>query len=132
MRTDLSITPEEVVAIHDMVLKRYGGHPGIRVQGCLEQSIGNAELAEQYSGSDDGVSGLCFIGSLMFYINKNQCFVDGNKRTSLAVALKLLGNFGLTLDSTTKELEDYCYTIANDIKDSSDVVRWIAIHARQV
>jgi hypothetical protein len=42
----VSITLEEITVIHDAVLARYGGKPGIRADECLEQVHGNAMLAE--------------------------------------------------------------------------------------
>ncbi len=127
---DDSITPQEIIELHDNVILRYGGSPGLRIQECLPQVIGNAEMAEQYTGNSDGTLGICFIGSLMYYLNKNQCFVDANKRTSFATALVLLGNLGLTLDVSDVEAEQYAIRIATDqTLKSSDVVRWLAVHA---
>ena len=124
---ELAITIAEIVDIHDRSLVRFGGLPGMRAEGCLEQVHGNAMLAEQYSGNEDGSLGLCFVGSLMYYLIKGQCFVDGNKRTGLGVTLYLLEILGLTLQIEELALKEHCELIAIDTKmQSGDVVRWLA------
>ena len=124
---EVSITIEDIVRVHDKSLLRYGGLPGIRQEGCLEQTLGNAMLAEQYSGNDDGSLGLCFIGSLMYYLIKDQCFADGNKRTALGVVLEMLSVIGLTLGIEQIAMKDYCEEVAiNNKTTSGDVVRWLA------
>jgi prophage maintenance system killer protein len=125
--TPISITVDQIIGIHDAALARYGGLPGIRQEGCLDQVHGNAMLAEQYMGNEDGSLGLCFIGSLMFYLIKGQCFVDVNKRTGLGVALFLLGALGITLSIDEIALKEHCENIATDTKMASgDVVRWLS------
>jgi death-on-curing family protein len=127
MGIELSITPEEIIVIHDAALARFGGLAGIRVDGCLQQNVGNAMLAEQYSGNEDGTLGLCFIGSLMFYLIKNQCFNDGNKRAAFATTLKLLADLGSTINATQDEMKLYCEEVAtNKTIGSSDVVVWLS------
>ena len=123
----LSIDIDDIVAIHDAALARYGGLPGMRQEGCLAQVHGNAMLAEQYSGNEDGSLGLCFVGSLMFYLIKGQCFMDGNKRTGLGVALRLLANLGLTLNISPEDLKLQCEEIAMDTRmTSGEVVSWLS------
>jgi prophage maintenance system killer protein len=128
----VSITLEEITGIHDAALARYGGKPGVRAEECLEQVLGNAMLAEQYGGNEDGSLGICFIGSLMFYLIKGQCFVDVNKRTGLGVTLFLLSQLGLTLKMSQHDLTVYCEKITTDrTMQSGDVVIWIAENAVQ-
>lgn len=84
-------------------------------------------MAEYYRGSGDGTLGLCFVGSLMFYLVKNHCYPDGNKRTGLAAALRALYVLGLTLHASQAELTAYCLAIASgNVTSPDDVVRWLA------
>jgi prophage maintenance system killer protein len=63
----------------------------------------------------------------MFYLIKGQCFVDGNKRTGLGVALVLLSQLGLTLKMPEDDLTVYCEKITTDRTiQSGDVVIWIS------
>lgn len=116
-----------VAELHDEALARWGGTPGIREEGCVDRSIGAAHSAEYYAGNGAGPVGLCFVGSLLFYLCKNSCFVDGNKRTALLSTLDVLLSFGLTLEASNDEVRDYCLSIADGtIKGFDEVVRWLA------
>lgn len=89
-------------------------------------------LAEQYTGNEDGSLGLCFIGSLMYYLIKGQCFMDANKRTGLGVTLSLLASLGLTLDISQEALKEYCENVAMDREmKSADVVLWLSQRVMQ-
>jgi Fic/DOC family len=127
-----AIPPHDVIQARCVVLNResidrFGGiHSEHPREGCLERSIGAAWTAELYAG-EEGAEGLCFIGALMFLIIKNQCFLDGNKRTGLAIALWLLLRFGLTLACTQEEVASFCLAIAGGaIRTREEVVMWLS------
>lgn len=125
----LEVISERCIDFNRQTIDRYGGAFSPDPQeGCLDRSIAAAMNAELYAGNEDA-SGLCFIGALMFYLIKNQCFLDGNKRTGLAIGLWLLGRFGLTLDCTQEEVADYCLAIASgSVRTREEVVIWLAEH----
>lgn len=100
------ISAFRVGELHDEALVRWGGRPGVREDGCVDRSIGAAQLAELYAGRVDGPVGLCFIGALLFYLCKNSCYIDGNKRTAVLSALNMLLSYGLTLSCSNDELRD--------------------------
>ena len=72
-----------ITELHDHAITTWGGRPGVRDEDCVERSLGAAQMAEFYAGNGEGPMGLCFIGALFFYLCKNSCYVDGNKRTSV-------------------------------------------------
>lgn len=85
--------------------------------------------AELYSGSDDAKQGLCFAGCLLFYLVKNHCFVDGNKRVAWASCMEVLRSLGLTVNATDDEAEAFCINVItgeNMVKKAVDVCLWIA------
>jgi death-on-curing protein len=70
---------------------------------------------------------LVFSGFLLFYLNQNHCFSDGNKRTAWLAGLQVLLSLGLTVLATTGEAEELCLSIAGGSIDSADdVVDWLA------
>ncbi len=48
-----------------------------------------------------------FRGCLLYYLMKNHCFVDGNKRVGWAACMEVLRALGLTVTATDKEAEDF-------------------------
>jgi death on curing protein len=81
------MTEEEIIAIHDEVINIYGGRPGIRdrnliTSGPKDFKISNCELYD-YA-----------VFYLLHYAGGHP-FVDGNKRTGVAVALEFLSQNGV-------------------------------------
>jgi death-on-curing protein len=120
------VTIERVHELHAEGIRRYGGETEIMPRpGCLEGSIGNAWTAELYR--EDGIlhRGLVFAGFVLFYLAKNHCFVDGNKRVAWLTAMQVLLRLSLTIEATTDESE----TLVNDIirgqiSSGDEVVLW--------
>jgi death-on-curing protein len=88
------LTLEEVLAIHDASLRRFGGAPGVRDHGLLESALYRprtgyyADLVEMAA-------------ALMESLLMNHPFVDGNKRVAFFatdVFLRLNG-FRLVLEA---------------------------------
>ena len=123
----LGITLDDLQVLNTGSITLHGGSIGPAKPGCVEGAIGAAELAEFYSGGGSEDLGICFIGSLMFYLIKDHCYTDGNKRTGLGAALRALYVLGLTLTCSESELTAYCLGIADgSVKSSNEVVMWLS------
>jgi len=125
-----------VLALYAEGIRRYGGESSPPKPGCLEQSCGNAYSAELYSESAS-VPGLAFSGYLLFYLTRDHCFVDGNKRIAWLCSMRVLANLGLTVGVSQADAEALCKRIADStledsIKDGAEVVVWIAEHLEAV
>lgn len=118
---------QRAIEFNREVIERYGGSQTVQpAEGCLDRSIAAAHHAEQYAGNEDS-QGLCFIGALMFFITKNQCFTDGNKRTGFALCLWLLLRFGLTLKCSPEDASSFFLAVAaNEIRTREEAVIWLA------
>ena len=122
------INEEKVTHLHEEAILRYGGDqtPGAK-EGCLERSIGAAVNAELYTASEEAISGLCFAGCLLFYLAKNHCFIDGNKRVAWLAAMHVLLGLNLTIDATDDEAESYCLSVLDgSVRSATDVCTWFA------
>ncbi len=122
---------QTVLALHAEGIRLHGGDLGDPKQGCVEQSLGNAYTAEQYSQTDDSEGGLCFAGYVLFYLASNHCFTDGNKRIAWSSAMRILLISGLTVEATDEEAVEFCLRIADStredkITDGIEVVEWLA------
>ena len=66
---------DEVVAIHERLIERFGGPPGIRDRGLLESAL--------YRPQSGYYEGLVAMAAAMFEsLLMNHPFVDGNKRVA--------------------------------------------------
>jgi prophage maintenance system killer protein len=122
----IDVVVAKCVALNHELVNRFGGsHTSPAPEVCLDKVISAAQNAEYYAGNEEA-SGLCYIGALMFYAIEGHCFLDGNKRTGLAIALWLLKRFGLTLICSQEDARDYCLAVASGLRSREQVVLWLA------
>ena len=84
----LHLTASAVRAIHEQVLAAHGGAPGLHEAALLESAVAapQATMMGQSLISDP----IEVAAAYLFYLCRNHPFVDGNKRTALAVCLVFL------------------------------------------
>lgn len=76
------LTLADVLALHQVVMERFGAAPApLRDEGALESAVMRARMAAYYDAADIvRQSALLAVG-----ISQAQAFLDGNKRTAFAV-----------------------------------------------
>ena len=79
------LTLEDVLALHDELIRRYGGNPGLRDAGLLEAALAmpQAGFGLQYFHEFPHEMGAAYL----FHLVRNHAFIDGNKRVALACAI---------------------------------------------
>ena len=87
---------EEIIALHDTLIERYGGAYGLRDEGALVSAIMRPQL-----GYYDGL--VQEAAALMESLALNHAFIDGNKRIDFAGADTFLGLNGFCIDCASKE-----------------------------
>ena len=124
----LFLTLEEVLAIHEDRIRKYGGSNGTRDLGLLESAMGSV------SATFDGVflheSIFEMAAAYLFGICKNHPFVDGNKRTALASSLVFLGLNGVRIRAEEDELVDLVIGVAEGRVSKAAVAVFFEEHAR--
>lgn len=98
-----------VVEMHDSLIEKYGGLPGIRDEGLLLSGLSRVEFYHYYENFE--VPALAAV--YLFSINTGHLFVDGNKRTSIAAAESFLSLNGYMLDADSDDLEKILLNVAN-------------------
>jgi death on curing protein len=82
---------DEVIVVHDQLIARFGGSPGIRDRGGLESA-----LARPQSGYYSDI--IQEAAALWESLSQNHPFVDGNKRVAVTVTAAFLKVNGYRLD----------------------------------
>jgi death-on-curing protein len=79
------LTLEDVLALHDELIQRYGGNPGLRDAGLLEAALAlpQAGFGGQYFHEFPHEMGAAYL----FHLVRNHAFIDGNKRVALACTI---------------------------------------------
>ena len=102
------VTLQQVLRAHDASLQRHGGSAGIRDAGLLQSAV-DQPLNDYFYGRAD-LFGIA--AAYAFHIAQAQAFLDGNKRTAIAVALAFLEQNGIATSTSTDSLYNAMIGIA--------------------
>ena len=126
------LTKDEVVAIHDMFIERFGGSYGIRDDSLLSGAVNRPLHFAAYS---DQECDLAMLGAVLCEgIIRDRAFVDGNKRTGLAAALQFWGKNSLFLHIDNAILLETIVGIAKGVinaEEMADRMRLLPISKSQ-
>lgn len=93
---------------HDWIIETSGGLHGVYDLGLLQSPLEHIQNDDYYPTFEDKLL------HLIFSINKNHVFVDGNKRSSL-----VLGAYFLKINGYDYCIENYMYEMEN-------IIVWVA------
>lgn len=113
MDTFLYFTVDYAVEVHDNIVKQSGGFLGIRDKGLLESTLEHLKNDVYYPNIEHKLT------HLLYSINKNHCFNDGNKRASLALSVYFLSINGLfiLIEKFIIEMENIVVDVADNSID---------------
>jgi death-on-curing protein len=122
------ITVDRVRDIHRVAIELFGGSPSPheKREGCLDSSIGAARSRCAYQFTEDDV--LQWAAGMLFYLAKNHCMDDGNKRIAWMAAEDVLRSWGLRIVASIDEAEAFVLSVAAGKIDADEVAAWIADH----
>jgi death on curing protein len=107
----LYFTAEYAIKTHDKIIEISGGVSGIKDLGNLESPLEHIQNDDYYPELEDKIT------HLVFSINKNHAFTDGNKRSSIALGAFFLELNGL--DSIVSkfiiEMENIAVLVADNV-----------------
>ena len=108
---------EDVLAIHQRQLMKFGGSDGVRDLNLLDSAV--AQPRAQFGGEFLHVDLWEMVAAYLFHIVKNHPFVDGNKRTGLIAALTFLGINGVAVPPNSPRLYDATMAVAEGTLDKA-------------
>lgn len=98
------------VKTHDFIIEQSGGLPGINDIGLLESVLNHMQNDLYYPEFEDKLT------HLVYSVNKNHAFRDGNKRSSIALGAYFLEINGLDycVDKFIIEMENIAVHVADN------------------
>jgi death-on-curing protein len=93
---------EQVLELHRLQIRRFGGSAGLRDRGGLESALARPQMT--FGGEDLYPDVESKAAALLHLLVMNHPLVDGNKRTGAAVAELFMSLNGLELGATDDEL----------------------------
>jgi len=102
---------EYAIKTHDEIIAISGGKSGIIHEGLLESILDHVQNDVYYPDTIDKLT------HLVFSINKNHCFADGNKRTSIALGeyFLYLNGYDYILSVFATRMETVAIGVADNI-----------------
>ena len=122
----LFLTLDEVLALHEDQIARYGGSGGIRDVGLLESALGSA--AATFAGNFLNETLFEMAAAILYGICRIHPFVDGNKRTAAASALVFLDINGIEVDADEEQFYDLVIGVAEGRVTKSAVAVFLSDH----
>ena len=120
------LTKEQILMLHNELIRETGGSGGLRDEGLLDSAL-NAPF--QGFGDVDSFPSLQQKGARLGYgLICNHAFVDGNKRIGAHAMLLFLSVNGIELEYTQNELSDMILDVAAGNLRFEDMVKWIIKH----
>jgi death on curing protein len=120
----------QVLFIHDRVVKRFGGSFGIRDLGLIESSLARPQDSfdsqNLYNNIFDKAAAL--LQSLL----KNHPFVDRNKRTAISSASIFLEINGWKLKNNHQEEVEFAVAVASEHIIIEDISKWLKDHSVKI
>ena len=119
---------DEVLAIHEDRIRKYGGSAGVRYLGLLESALGT--VMATFGGEFLHQTLFEMGAAYLFHICRNHPFVDGNTRTALAYSLVFLRLNGIRIKSDEDEFYDLVIGVAEGRVSKAAVTVFLEEHAK--
>lgn len=124
------LSPQQILALHDQAIKRFGGSNGLRDNGLLESAA--ARPRASFGGEDLYPTVFEKAAALMHSLLKNHPFVDGNKRTALSSCAIFLMVNGYKLGNKHEEELRFALNVENDSLDLEQIAAWLSKNSRKI
>jgi death on curing protein len=115
------LTVEEVIALHDRQLRRFGGPSGIRDAGALDSAINRPRNKWEY----EGVEMAELAASYAYGIARNHPFVDGNKRAAFIAMVLFLRKNRIPFAPPPAEATAIILALAAGEVSEVSLARWV-------
>lgn len=118
------------MAMHHVLIQKYGGSLGLRDEGLLESAL--AQPRQSAFGEDLYPDLFLKAAAYGFSLSENQPFVDGNKRVAASVMGTFLIANGFELTCTPFELYKTIMQLANRKITRQELASWLKRHSKSL
>jgi len=125
----LYLSSDQVLALHALQIKRYGGASGLRDRGALESAVARPQMT--FGGEDLYPDAAAKAAALMHSLVANHPFVDGNKRVGAHAALLFLRANGFEPVIAPTQLTEMTLAVARGEVSAEALAIWIRQRTRE-
>lgn len=121
---------EDILAVHQYSIDKYGGGKGIRETGSLESAI--ARPFQTFGGEDLYPSIFEKAAALAESLIVNHPFVDGNKRTGFLAMTTFLQEEGFLLVANQDDAYTFTIHISTGNLKFEQIVEWLKQNTKTI
>jgi len=119
----VGLSAAQILALHQALLRAFGGRRGLRDRGALEASL--ARPFATFDGEDLYPDAAAKAAALMHSLVSNHPFVDGNKRVGAAAAELFLEVNSWSLHAEDDDLEEITLAVARGEITAEELAIWL-------
>lgn len=112
------LTVEIVREIHAAAIARFGGSDGVREMALLESAVAAPQAS--FGGQSPYADLAEVAAAYLYYLCKNDPFIDGNKRTALGACIVFLRLNGIEPKADGSEWEELTFAVAASTIDRDE------------
>lgn len=123
------LTFDQVLALHDLQIKEFGGSPGVKSEELLLSAIGQPE-----SGFGDDYFHKTLhdmAAAYLFHLVKNHAFNDGNKRIAALSSSVFLEINGFTITADENEFEKLVLDAAQSLVTKDQIAAFFIKNSKE-
>jgi death-on-curing protein len=124
------ISIEQVLAIHSIAIKQFGGSNGIRDTQMLESAI--KRPFQTFGGEELYPSIIEKAAAIIESILMNHPFVDGNKRTGYILMKAMLMEKNITITTHQNEVYNFVIAISTGEMKFEAIVAWLKENTKAI
>lgn len=123
MKNPVWLLKPAVIAVHNMMIARFGGASGIRDEGLLDSALARPINIYHY---DDAADVAALAAAYAAGLIQNHPFVDGNKRIGFMAAYMFLDLNGAILVADEVSATAMTLSLAASEIEEQDYARWLS------
>lgn len=124
-----TLTLEQLLLMHALVVNTTDGGTGLRDLGRLEAAI--ASQTQNVFGEELYPSVVDKAAAVTLGIIADHPFVDSNERTAMLAGMTLLEINGMGFIAQDGKIEDFAVKIAIDKLDIPTIAAWLSVHMKE-
>ena len=128
MKEPIWVDASDALAIHEILLVRHGGAPGVRDEGLLESALARPRQQFAYASPDIVDMATAYTAGIV----QNHPFVDGNKRTGFVVGVLFLEMNGFEFTASEAEAALAVLELAAGSIDETGFALFLRDHSKRV
>lgn len=123
------LSAQEVLVLHARIIDKTGGTGGVRDVGLLESACMRPQAT--FGGKQLHQAMFTKVAALLHSLARNHPFLDGNKRTAIVAASRMLHVNGYELTADNRDVVAFMLGVAQGQKGIQEIAEWLKANSKK-